>query len=46
MCGYNAYNADVCEGDSGGPMTIKFRKNAYQIGVVSYGHAQHCGLKQ
>ena len=46
MCGYNAYNADVCTGDSGGPMTIKpFNKKVYQIGVASYG-TKECGLKE
>ena len=53
MCGYDKFGhmknegGDACEGDSGGPMTIKEKDGndrylEYVIGVISYGN-KHCG---
>lgn len=35
-------NNSVCNGDSGGPLTILRNDGSYQVGVVSFGSAQGC----
>jgi chymotrypsin len=35
-------NNSVCNGDSGGPLTIIRNDGSYQVGVVSFGSAQGC----
>ncbi|KAG5669287.1 hypothetical protein PVAND_017177 [Polypedilum vanderplanki] len=35
-------NNSVCNGDSGGPLTIQRNEGSYQVGVVSFGSAQGC----
>ena len=45
MCADSSSDTDVCNGDSGGPMTIQRHNITYQIGVVSYGDDM-CGRKE
>jgi secreted trypsin-like serine protease len=40
--GDNAINNSVCNGDSGGPLTIIRAGASYQVGVVSFGPAAGC----
>ena len=44
ICG-NDLRQDSCEGDSGGPMTVRKNNKHYLVGIVSYGN-RYCGKKE
>ncbi|MDX2203615.1 MAG: serine protease [Hyphomicrobiaceae bacterium] len=44
FCAGGAGGGDSCFGDSGGPLVVRARRTLHQVGIVSWGPAEGCGL--